>query len=271
MVWTGSMVAVAVMAVWAGLQYAGPEAGAQAAFPWPDGRLAALSLTFDDGRPSQLDHALPILNRYGVRATFYVNPAPVRERVEEWRQALAAGHEIGNHTKRHPCTGNFRWARSQALEDHTLASIAAEIEEAGREIEELVGRAPRTFAYPCGQTFIGRGPETRSYIPVVAERFLAGRGWLDEGANDPHFCDPANLLGMELDGLDFEQARRLVDQARQDGMWLILCGHDVGPGGRQTVRTDTLEALARYVSDPANGIWAAPVETVVNHLLGHRP
>jgi peptidoglycan/xylan/chitin deacetylase (PgdA/CDA1 family) len=270
MIWTGGWLVWLTLMAGGGLEYRESGIQPESGFVWPEGRRAALSLTFDDGRPSQLDHGLPILDRYGVKATFYVNPEPVRGRVEEWREALAQGHEIGNHTRRHPCTGNFRWARSTALEDYTLETIAAEIDEGAREIESLVGRYPKTFAYPCGQKFVGRGREARSYIPVVAERYLAGRGWLDEGANDPVFCDPANLLGRELDGLDFEQARGLVDQAIQEGSWLILCGHDIGPGGRQTVRTDTLDALCRYVARPESGIWVDTVERIATYVASAR-
>ena len=62
-------------------------------FAWPHGARSALSLTFDDARPSQLDHGLPILNSYGVRASFYVSPPAAEARQTEWRQAAAVGHE----------------------------------------------------------------------------------------------------------------------------------------------------------------------------------
>ena len=104
----------------------------------------------------------------------------------------------------------------------------------------------------------------------MAERFLAGRGWLDEGANDPAFCDPAQLLGMELDGLDFEQLKGLVDDAAEKGFWLVLCGHDVGPGGRQTTRTDTLRAFCEYAQDPENGIWVGTVANVMEYIREQR-
>jgi hypothetical protein len=96
--------------------------------------------------------------------------------------------------------------------------------------------------------------------------FLAGRGWLGEGANDPAFCDPAQLLGMELDGLDFAAAKKLIDAAVEDGMWLVFAGHEIGDGERQTVRVDTLRAICEYASDPANGIWIDTVENVTRYV-----
>ena len=235
-------------------------------FVWPEGKRAAVSLTFDDARLSQADVGIPLLDSYGVKATFYISPQSLEKRLPLWRQAVANDHEIGNHSLRHPCTGNFAFAREKALENYTLAQMKRELEEANAFIESKLGVRPVTFAYPCGQKFVGRGRQLRSYVPLVAEMFAAGRGWMDEAANDPAFCDPAQLLGMELDGLDFEQAKKLIDQAVKDGTWLVLAGHEIGEGGRQTTRIDTLKAICDYANDPANGIWIDTVATIAGYV-----
>lgn len=239
-------------------------------FVWPQGKRAAVSLTFDDARPSQLDAGIPILSEYGVKATFYVSMEGVGQRLGDWKAVVAAGHEIGNHSMRHPCTGNFPWSREKALEDYTPAQMAAELDQTNLKIESLLGVHPVTYAYPCGQKHVGRGEQTRSYVPLVARRFLAGRGWRDEGANDPAFCDPAQLMTIELDGLTFEQLKILADETAKNGFWLVLCGHDIGPGGRQTTRTDTLRAFCEYARDPANGLWVDTVANVARYVRDHR-
>ncbi len=236
------------------------------AFEWPEGTKAAVSLTFDDARASQVERGIPLLDRYEVKATFYVVPDRLGERLAAWRQAVANGHEIGNHTVRHPCTGNFGFAREKALEDYTLEAMERELLEANRRIAAALGVRPRTFAYPCGQKFVGRGTQLRSYVPVVAWMFSAGRGWMDEAANDPAFCDPAQLLGVELDGLDFEAAKKLIDTAVENRSWLVFAGHDIGEGGRQTTRIDTLAAICEYARDPKNGIWIDTVDTIVRYV-----
>ncbi|MBN1507988.1 MAG: polysaccharide deacetylase family protein [Sedimentisphaerales bacterium] len=243
----------------------GQEA-AVASFAWPQGERAAVSLTFDDARASQLDAGIPILNEYGVKATFYVSTDSVVKRLDGWKAVVAAGHEIGNHSMRHACSGNFPWSRQKALEDYTLAQMAAELDEASAKVESLLSVRPLTFAYPCGQKYVGRGERTRSYVPLVAQRFLAGRGWRDESANDPAFCDPARLMAIEFDGLTFEQLKVLVDETAKNGFWLVLCGHDIGPGGRQTTRVDTLRAFCQYARDPANGLWIDTVANVARYV-----
>ena len=61
-----------------------------------------------------------------------------------------------------------------------------------------------------------------------------------------------------LDERDFADIRPLLDEARTRGAWLVLAGHDIGAGGRQTTRITMLEELLAYAKDPANGIWLAP-------------
>jgi peptidoglycan-N-acetylglucosamine deacetylase len=249
---------------------AAAPAQSPAPFKWPAGKRAAVSLSFDDARASQVDVGTALFDRFGAKATFYVVPSSVERRLEGWKKAAASGHEIGNHSLNHPCTGNFAWARQKALEDYTLEKMRHELAETNRRVKELLGVTPESFAYPCGQTFVGRGLDTRSYVPLVAALFQSGRGWLGEGPNDPAFCDLAQLLGVEMDGKDFEQLLPLIEQAREAGLWVVLAGHEIGQGGRQTTRTAMLEKLVPYALDPANGLWLAPVGTVARHVLAQR-
>ncbi|MBD0297838.1 MAG: polysaccharide deacetylase family protein [Flavisolibacter sp.] len=239
-------------------------------FQWPAGKQFAVSLTFDDARISQVEAGTELLDRYGVKATFYVVPSGVKQRLEGWKKAVASGHEIGNHSLNHPCTGNFSWARQKALEDYTLKKMRYELLSANDSIQQWLGVTPQQFAYPCGQTFIGRGRNTKSYVPLVAKLFVTGRGWLSEGPNDPVFCDFAQLTGMEMDGKDFEQILPLLQQAKASGQWLVLAGHEMGDSGTQTTRLAMLKKLIVYAQDPANGIWIAPVGTVAKYIQEQR-
>ena len=65
---------------------------AQSSFAWPQGARAALSLTFDDARESQLDVGLPLLAEHGTHVTFYLTANDMRGRVDAWKRAAAAGH-----------------------------------------------------------------------------------------------------------------------------------------------------------------------------------
>lgn len=239
-------------------------------FSWPKGKRAAISLTFDDARFSQVSHGLPILDEHGAKATFYVSIKPLEKQLQDWKKAVGNGHEIGNHSLTHPCSGNFPIVRKRALEDYTLDMMRYELKESNNIIERLLGVRPVSFAYPCGQKYVGRGRNVKSYVPLVAEEFLAGRGWMDEWSNDPTFCDMAQLMGVELDGKNFEQVKQLFDKTVANGGWLILCGHEIGEEGRQTTRSSTLKALCEYAQDTANGLWLDTVQAVASYILKQR-
>jgi peptidoglycan/xylan/chitin deacetylase (PgdA/CDA1 family) len=260
--------------LWAGAlgqQASGPTAaGGREPFRWPAGKQAAVSLTFDDARLSQIDTALALLDKYGIKVTFYVSVDNLEKRLEGWKRAVASGHEIGNHSSTHPCTGNYEFSLKNALEDYTLPMMEKELDGASADIQRLLGVTPVTFAYPCGQKFVGRGREVKSYVPLVAERFIVGRGYLDEAANDPAFCDLAQATGRSFDDLNYEQVKKLAMQARQQGRWLILVGHEIGAPAFQTTDAAALEALCQYARDPANGLWVDTVAAIGKYIREQR-
>jgi len=239
----------------------------KARFYWPENRAVAVSLSFDDARPSQIDTLLPLLNEYGVKATFYVTPRNLPQRIAGWRELVAAGHEVGNHTVSHPCSINFAFCRANGLEDYSLDRMEGEILECNRQVEMLLGVTPQTFAYPCGQTFVGRGTATRSYVPLIARHFIAGRGFMGEWHNVPAVCDLAQLIGRDLDQKPFAVLREWIDAAREENGWLIFAGHDAGEGDlRQVTRLDTLRALCGYARDPDNGVWLDAVAPIARYV-----
>jgi peptidoglycan/xylan/chitin deacetylase (PgdA/CDA1 family) len=239
-------------------------------FSWPEGKKMALSLTFDDARLSQIDTGIPLLDKHGVKATFYVSPGSMMKRFDKWQLAVLNGHDIGNHSLNHPCSGNFTWSKNKALEEYTLQKMKDELDSASILIKETLGIQPLSFAYPCGQTFIGRGINVQSYVPMISLLFESGRGWLNEAPNDPIFCDLAQLNGAELDGKSFEQVLKLIETAKSNGYWLILAGHEMNEEGFQTSQLKTIEAICKYAKDPANGVWIDNVHNIASFIKQKR-
>jgi peptidoglycan/xylan/chitin deacetylase (PgdA/CDA1 family) len=254
-----------------GQQPAPPAQSATAKpFQWPSGKRAAVSLSFDDARLSQVDTGLALFHEQGVRVTFFVQAENISQRLEGWKKAVADGHEIGNHSLTHPCTGNYAFSRHNALEDYSLQMMAAQLDDGNAEIQRLLGVRPKTFAYPCGLKFVGRGLDVRSYVPLVAERFLVGRGYLDESANDPSFCDLAQAMGSPFDDTDFEAMKKVVDQAAKEGRWVVFVGHEIGHRGYQVTDVAALKALCEYLKNPTNGIWLGTVEEIAEYIRQQR-
>jgi mannose/cellobiose epimerase-like protein (N-acyl-D-glucosamine 2-epimerase family) len=59
-------------------------------------------------------------------------------------------------------------------------------------------------------------------------------------------------------------------QARQQGRWLILVGHEIGAPAFQTTHAAALEALCQYARDPANGLWVDTVAAIGKYIREQR-
>src|SRR5207247_2997295 len=112
------------------------------------------------------------LNGQGLQGTVDVKPRGDHweERLEPWREAARAGHEIGNHTMSHPCSRAFRETGEPAgLEALSLEELEADVVEAQRRLSLAIPeQRERSFCYPCYQDFVGEGVDRRSYVPVIA-------------------------------------------------------------------------------------------------------
>ncbi|MBR4443993.1 MAG: polysaccharide deacetylase family protein, partial [Clostridia bacterium] len=101
-----------------------------------------VALTFDGVMSENSARMLNILNRYGVRATFFVvgDDATYTYR-SVLLQMVASGMEIGNHTHTHPHLD--RVSLSFALEDIRICDDI---------IEEITGKRPAVVRAPFGRT-----------------------------------------------------------------------------------------------------------------------
>jgi hypothetical protein len=241
------------------------------ATPWKGDAAGAVSLTFDDGHPSQLRTAIPALNRHGLRGTFYVNPrGDYVEWLKPWREAHGQGHEIGNHTVQHVCSRNFGWSPdAKGLEGSTLPEIEADIVECGRRLREGIPEQQEcTFCYPCYQDFVGEGAARQSYVPVVARHFLAARG-KGETANHPLLADLHYLWSFPCERMSGPELVGLAERAAAQGRWVILTFHGVGEG-HLLVGQGEFEELCAHLASHRERVWTAPVLEVARAVAAWR-
>jgi len=242
------------------------------ASPWPDDCQGAVSLTFDDGMTSQLQVAIPMLNEHGLTATFYVNPRGEnwRERLEPWRAAARAGHEIGNHTMGHACTRAFRDTGEPAgLEAMTIEELEADVVEAERRLRlALPEQQDRSFSYPCYQDHIGEGEGRQSYVPVIARHFIAARA-KGEVANHPLSCTLHHLSSWPVERCCGATLVGLAERAASQGRWTILTFHGINQG-HLTVADVDLRELCAHLRRHRERLWTAPVITVARRILAWR-
>ncbi|MBD3183015.1 polysaccharide deacetylase family protein [Candidatus Poribacteria bacterium] len=241
-------------------------------YPWPDNIKAAISLSFDDGRPSQLNVAIPILDEYGLKGTFYIKPGgdDWKTVYTPWREVAQNQHEIGNHTLSHICSRNFGWS-GRALETISLDYIESDILEAEGRLRELIPeQTERTFCYPCYQNYVGEGLKRQSYVPIVAKHFPAARG-MGEAANHPLYTDLHYLTSWTAAGwMSGDALIGFAEDAIKKDRWCIITFHDVSevkpdtwlPGASYhgaPVAAESFRKLCKFLVENKDKIWTGTV------------
>jgi len=150
-------------------------------------------LTFDDGYRDNVDVAVPLLERFGLRATFFlptgflggvfVTSARVRHPVMDWSQARdlhQAGHEVGAHTITHPrlteLPGSEAWREiagsKAALEtalDCEVVSFAYPKGDYSRKVASLAAAAGFRIAVTIGEGALPESPDWLA-LPRISAR-----------------------------------------------------------------------------------------------------
>lgn len=99
-----------------------------------------IALSFDDGpHPSFTPRILSLLDKYGIKATFFMIGCNVALYPEAAKAVSKAGHEIGNHTYSHP--------HMRAI---TLGELRDEVEKTEKILWEHGIGKPKLFRPPEG-------------------------------------------------------------------------------------------------------------------------
>lgn len=238
---------------------------------WPHGAKAAVSLAYDDALDSQLDHAIPALDKYGLKASFYLqlsNPA-VGKRMAQWRAAAANGHELGNHTLFHQCSRSApdrEWVQAHRNIDTTsVLQMKDQIVLGNTMLAAIDGRIERTFTAPCGDLMAGG----TSYLPAIRSEFIAikaggGSGIPDSmGALDPFRVEVAAPVG-----LNGNELIAMVKEAAAKGTMVNLTFHGIGGDYLATSR-EAHEELLAYLSANKDIYWTDTFLNIMKYAKSH--
>lgn len=182
--------------------------------PWA-GFKAAMTYTFDDSQPSQLEHWAE-LKATETPVTFFINPS------NNWqagyddimKDIVASGGEIGNHTWTH-CHADLSACTPVGTQEQ-------EIDQASTYIISHVGvPAVASFAAPFGEV---------GWNQYASPRFLLGRGVVGGFVPPAGQADWYNLPAVGIvAGQTATNFNATIDLARSQGRWGIFLFHSILP------------------------------------------
>lgn len=237
----------------------------QEEFEWPDGKKAAVCMSYDDGIASQLDYAIPDLNASGFRGTFYLTGSNLYpESIEGWREAVGQGHELGCHTLFHPCSGEFDWVPEEyKAENYTIRRILDELKVMNQFLYAVDGKQKRSYAYTCYETEVGG----ISFIDTLSRSglFVGARGGSNEMVS-PRDMKLFDIPSLSItDELPFEQVIEYVESTIAKGSVAVFTFHGVG-GDYITTSREYHQRIIDYLKANEEDLWVAPLVEIAKHL-----
>jgi len=233
------------------------------AFHWPGKIKAAVSLSYDDALDSQLDVAIPALNQYRLKGSFYLtlaNPS-VSKRMPEWRQAAQQGHELGNHTLFHQCSRSMpdrEWVQPKNdLDKTSVEQLKEQILVANTMLQAIDGKHERTFTVPCGDQKAGG----ENYLGTIKPEFVAIKAVIGSGvAEDMSTLDPYAVNVVTPSNVTGKQLIDIVKAAGEKGTMANFTFHGVG-GDYIRVSKEAHDELLKFLAEHRDIYWT---DTFIN-------
>ncbi len=183
------------------------NAGGTEILPWKDGKMAAISLTYDDGSINQFRVALPLMEEKGFRGTFFINTGHIPGSEFKARFVGRPAEEIIKETAAVPTNTENLFERASAvgylgyqglMDYHTRAGAAMDagsMERACEIIEEAYAkiRTGQLQKNPDDEGYAGTGQITWDEIREFASR---GHEFASHTISHPRLAvlDEVNML-----------------------------------------------------------------------------
>lgn len=224
---------------------------------YPEGKLKALVLSFDDGMRQDLK-LVELLNKYQLRGTFHLNSArlsmPYYLTIEEVKTAFK-GHEISAHGVNH-----------QGLTGLSRADMFYEFLEDRRALEAVSGEIIRGMAYPFGRYDINALDNLKS-MGFEYARTVKATGRFDIPQNPLLWHPTAHIFANEKkplnQGRTFQLAKEFL--ATESVSLLYLWGHSF----EYVDKWKPLEALFAQLSDQSQVSYLTHIQ-LVDYLSAYR-
>lgn len=176
-------------------------------------RRPLVSITFDDGWESAYNNGVPLLDQFGYKGTFYLNPAAIDTtsfmNSEQVTTLAKSGHELASHGYEH-----------LNLTTLDIQSIDYQLRHAGEYFKQVHNQQATQLSVPFGGT--------DNQVSHYARSYYASLRGTESGINTRQNFDPYALLVLYIgnDTTPAKLADALAEVKASNG-WLILVYHRV--------------------------------------------
>lgn len=179
-------------------------------------------LTFDDGPSHHTLKILDILDKYNVKATFFVNYKPGMDNI--YKEIVNRGHVLANHTASHKYGKIYK----------NKESFLKDVQELDNKLTDITGQEPsKILRFPGGSNNKVNGHPDQNFMPDLAQ-YMTDLGysffdWNIDSTDAATFKQSENvIIHSILDNTPFTQHANILM-------------HDLDP------KTTTVDALPEII------------------------
>jgi peptidoglycan-N-acetylglucosamine deacetylase len=225
---------------------------------WYNNYDCAISLRFDDNLDSHVEYVIPLLNKYGFKGTFMINPGRNYKKYQDfWENQLPQmGHRWGNHTWHHTGAKNPEEAEF-------------EIGEVSKLIWKLYPNESKLNVFASGGGEEWGGKRWSEALPVYKE--IVKKYYLIDLYDGNH---PA--LGLNSD-YSLQEVKDKIDEAVSEKKHQAFLFHKIGnknlidyarkiiTGYNYTFEEEKFSKMIQYLNSRSDRIWVAPLVQILKY------
>lgn len=246
---------------------------------WYNNAKSAVALTFDDGFKGFYDYAFPVLEKYKINATFFVNSSKLVNKGnalierygywEDFAEMAAAGHEVASHSVTH---ADLTAIDANALHNE-LANDKAMIES------KIPSQKCLTHAYPfCKNNQIVRDTASNYFLAarqcgsVANNSSLKPADWMGVNSNLLTWGSPRTLANEKA--LATQTQNEITNQLINTGKFGVYCIHEVITFAKlntttsyEPCTTEWLEDICTFMDEKrTNGdLWPTTFANIIRY------
>lgn len=220
--------------------------------PWHGFSESAVTYSLDDLTPNQLPVAIPLFDKYGVKASLNVVTTWVKP--DDWpklKTVAGNGHEVTSHTVNHK-----NMAQLSATE------FEQECSESKRIIRQYTGAECITLVYPyCA-----------SAHKEISKKYYISARCCSRHIEPPTPADMFDIssvgVGTESDVNTAEEFNKWVDDGVSQKGWCTFLIHGIDDdGGYSPIKSSELEKHLNYVAKNPQKFWVATFAQISKYII----